>query len=151
MKFGGAMESLSRIAATLWQIASGLGQLVAELWQFGSGWALLILWIVWWLAAVNWQKLWPALGKGAWVPLALLTIVAALVWSRIDPDGCGCGLPVFWWHLGAVSGLIALALICGWLQGLFHWTPAEISLDPPAHHGHGHDHGHGHGHGHGHH
>ena len=59
------MESLSRIATTLWQIAGNLGDLAGELWQLGSNRALLVLWIVWWLAAVNWKKLWPVLGKGA--------------------------------------------------------------------------------------
>lgn len=136
------MDSLSRIASTLWQLVVNLGELGAEIWQLGSGWALLILWIVWWLAAVDWRKAWPVLGKGAWVPLALLTILAALVWSRIAPDDGGYGLPVFWWHLSATSGLVLLAFLCGWLQGLFHWAPAEISLDPPAaahgHHHHGH-------------
>ena len=38
----------------------------------------------------------------------------------------------FWWQLGEVSLLAAVTLLCGWLQGVFGWTPAEISLEPPA-------------------
>jgi hypothetical protein len=135
------MESVSRISATLWQIAVNLGDLGTELWQLGSNSALVLLWIALWLWAVNWKKLWPVLGKGAWAPLLLLCVLVALVWSRIAPGSCPCGLPAFWWQLGSTLGLVAVALVCGWLQGLFHWAPAEIDLSPPAH-GHGHDHGH---------
>jgi hypothetical protein len=143
------MESLSRIANTLWLIVGNLGDLAVELWQLGASWALVLLWIVWWLAAVNWTKLWPVLGKGAWAALSLLCVLVALAWSRIAPADCSCGLPSFWWQLGATVGLVLLAFLCGWVQGLLHWAPAEINLNPPVH-GHGHDHGHGHG-GHDHH
>ena len=137
------MDSLSRIAATLWEIIRNLGDLTAEVWQLGESGALLLLWIAWWLAAVNWKKLWPVLGKGAWAPLLLLCVLAALVWSRVAPGACPCGLPTFWSHLSATVGLVVVAFLCGWLQGLFHWAPAEINLNPPAHgHGHGHDHAH---------
>lgn len=136
---------LSRIALTLWDLVGNLGSLAAEFWALGSAWILLILWIVWWLGAVNWTKMWPVLGKGAWAPLVLLCVLTALVWSRIAPDACSCGLPAFWAHLGWTVALVLLAFVCGWLQGLFGWTPAEVNVNPPAHHhGHGHDHGHDH-------
>jgi hypothetical protein len=91
---------------------------------------------------VNWKKTWSVLAQGAWAPVVLLMVVGALVWSQISPTTAG---PNFWWQLGWVSVLAAVTLFCGWLQGVFGWTPAEINLDPPAA-GHGHDHGHGHGH-----
>jgi hypothetical protein len=54
--------------------------------------------------------------------------------------------------------LAAIALFCGWLQGVFQWAPADVDLSPPVHaheaHHHDHDHGHSHGdhgHSHGHH
>ncbi len=107
------------------------------------------LWVVFWLWAVNWKKVWPVLAEGAWAPVTLLGIVIALAWSQIDARPCNClGLvtvPNFWWQLGGVASLAAVALFCGWLQGLLRWTPAEVNLDPPAHHGHDHGHGH-HGH-----
>ncbi len=131
------MESLSRMTEPLKQIAKNLGLLAGEVWQLGSDHALILLWIVLWLVAVNWKKLWPVLGKGAWFPLLLLGNLAALVWSRILPSTGPMGLPNFWWQLGAVFGLLLIALVCGWLQGLFHWAPADIDLNPPAHsHGH---------------
>src|SRR3977135_2167398 len=127
------MDSLSRIAATLWQIVGNLGELAAEIWQLGSGWALVLLWIAWWLGAVNWKKLWPVLGRGAWAPLLLCCVLAALVWSRVAPDSCPCGVPNFWRQLGATGGLVLVAFACGWLQELFYWAPADRRLQTPAH------------------
>lgn len=138
------MESLARIGELLKQLGGNLVDLAGEMLAFGSSWALLGLWVAWWLGAVDWRKAWPVLGRGAWAPLLLLWVVAALVWSRVCPGGCvACGIPNFWWQLGYVGMLLGIALICGWLQGLFRWAPAEISFDPPAHADHGHGH-HGH-------
>ena len=147
------MDQLSVIFDNLWQILQGLGYLVVNLLILLMQWSLLIAWLAWWLWGVNWNRLWPTLRRGAWAPLVLLIIVSALVWSRIQPSDCNClgftTVPNFWWQLGAVGLLAAVTFFCGWLQGVFHWAPAEINLDPPAttHHGHGHDH-HAHDHGH---
>ena len=127
-----------------------LGHLIAVL----QGLIPVGLWCAWWLWGVNWKRAWPVLAAGGWAPMVLLMAVATLVWSRLDAHGCNClgsslTVPNVWWQLGSVCTLTALALLCGWLQGYFDWTPAEISLEPPADHGdHGHgDHGHGdHGH-----
>jgi hypothetical protein len=93
------------------------------------------LWCAWWLWGVNWSKAWPVLARGAWAPVVLLMLVAALVWSRLNPAPCPClgfvTIPTFWWQLGGVSALVALALLCGWLQGKLGWAPAEVDLNPP--------------------
>ncbi len=101
------------------------------------------LWMAYWLWAVNWKKTWPVLRMGAWLPVVLLILVSAGVWSRIAPGPCTClkfvTIPNFWWQLGIVSTLAALALFCGWLQGYKNWAPAELAVvDPPE----GDDHGH---------
>jgi hypothetical protein len=121
----------------LGQLLTSVGNLLEGLGPYLAGIVLLVVWIAWWLWGVNWSRAWPFLAQGAWVPLVLLVIVAALVWSEIAP------LPMlnFWAHLGGVTGLVLLALFCGWLQGVMHWTPTEMALEPPADH---HDHGHGH-------
>jgi hypothetical protein len=140
------MDPLVSIFQNLWQIVLDLGMIVVQLLALAMQWSLLIAWLAWWLLGVNWRNLWPALAKGAWAPVVLLIVVSALVWSRIAPGECNClgfvTVPNFWWQLGAVSLLVAVTLFCGWLQGLFGWTPPELSLDPPAHAEHGHDHGH---------
>jgi hypothetical protein len=119
----------------------GLARVVATL----QDWLPWILWCVWWLWAVNWKKTWPMLAEGGWVPVLLLMGMASLAWTSIDARSCNClgfvTLPNGWWQLGSVCTLAVLALLCGWLQGYFGWTPQEISVEPPISHD---DHAHAH-------
>ena len=103
------------------------------------------LWVAWWLWAVNWNRVWPVLARGGWAPALLLFLMSAAVWSRVDPVPCtslGVVLPNFFWQLGCVSALAAVALFCGWLQGRLRWAPAEVNVEPPeaSADGHGHHH-----------
>lgn len=134
------------------RLVGGLAVLVlmtAGAWWFGgtAGAILFAVWLAWWVWGVNWTRARDFLAHGAWVPLVLLVVLSALVWAQIAPGDCDClgfvTLKNFWWQLWAVGLLTATALFCGWLQGVLHWQPAEVSLEPPAL-----DHGHGHGHGH---
>jgi hypothetical protein len=106
------------------------------------------LWCAFWLWAVNWRKLWPVLAAGAWAPVVLLAILSALVWSRIQPGNYSflglLPLPNFWAQLGSVATLVSVALFCGWLQGLMHYEPIEVNVEPPA--ADANDHGAAHGH-----
>jgi hypothetical protein len=115
---------------------------VTEYWN----WLLLITWLAWWLWGVNWKNAWAVLGEGAWLPVVLIMIVAAMVWSMIAPSDCTClgfiTVANFWWQLGGVCLLAAITLLCGWLQGVFGWSPAEVSLEPPAAPASEHEHGH---------
>jgi hypothetical protein len=139
-------KRLMEILQTLGQLVLNLRDLIVELLVLVLRWSPLIAWIAWWLGAVNWRKAWRALADGAWAPLLLLIVMASLVWSRLDPGDCFClvlfTVPNFWWQLGGVALLAAIAFLCGWLQGVFGWTPAEIDLEPPAAavHAHGHHH-----------
>ena len=129
------MDQLVPIFQSLWQIVIILGDLVVQLLALAMHWSLLIVWVAWWLLAVNWTKTWQVLARGAWAPLVLLMLVSALVWSRIAPGDYNLGLatiPNFWWQFGAVGLLVCLAFFCGWLQELFHWVPPEIDLNPPV-------------------
>jgi hypothetical protein len=130
---------------SLWQLVLSLLGVLVNLLSLALHWSLLIVWVAWWLWGVNWRRAWPFLAVGGWVPVALLAVVAAFVWSRLAPQ------PVanFWWHLGWVGLLVALALFCGWLQGVFGWAPPEVSFEPPdldPTHGHEHPVGTLHGH-----
>jgi hypothetical protein len=111
----------------------------------------LAVWVAWWLGAVNWQKAWLALRQGAWLGVVLLVLAAAVVWSEVDPTTLQVSdlgaIPSFWVRLGCVAGLVALALFCGWLQGVLGWNPPEIEVEPPeshAAHGHAAEHEHAH-------
>jgi hypothetical protein len=111
----------------------------------------LAAWCAWWLGAVNWKKMGPTLAQGGWAPALLILFIISLALSLLAPGDCSClglvTLPHVWWQTGCVTGMAALALLCGWLQGHFGWTPEEIPVEPPPlAHGHGHDHGHGHNH-----
>jgi hypothetical protein len=104
-----------------------------------------LLWMGFWLFAVNWHKVWPTLRVGAWAPFVLLIVITAIAWSSLSPAPCTCmgfmSLPNFWWQLYAVCGLAALALFAGWLQGVLGYSPVEVPVESPAHHAE--DHGHG--------
>jgi hypothetical protein len=106
------------------------------------------LWCAFWLWAVNWKKVWPVLAEGGWAPVVLLSVVAALVWSRVQPGSCNFlgifWVPNFWCQMGGVASLVSVAMFCGWLQGLMGYEPMEVSVDPPP--APAHDHGTGHGH-----
>ena len=104
----------------------------------------LLAWVAWWLWAANWKRLWPVLARGGWAPAVLLLLMAAVVWSRLEPVPCPVlpPIPNVVWQLGVVATLAAVALLCGWLQGRLRWGPSEISVEPPAvaDDGHGHHH-----------
>jgi hypothetical protein len=142
------METEPSIWMTLTILFKTLVTLIGQLASLGFHWLLWIAWAAWCLWGVNWKKTRHVLAIGGWAPAILLIILVAIVWSRLDARAANClGVPVqnFWWQLGYVSMLAAIAMICGWLQSVFHWTPHDINLDPPAH-GHGHSHGHAHAH-----
>jgi len=142
------MESAGGLLQDLWNILGSQVQVFWHLivWVFDvfTRWPLLIIWILWWLLAVNWKRMWPVLAMGAWLPFFLIMVLTAFVWSRIAPGpGNLFGfIPVknFWWQLGDLLGLFVLALFCGYLQGRLGWAPAEIELEPPVTPAH--DHGH---------
>src|SRR5947209_3448880 len=132
---------MSEILHTLVELFVVLGRLIAELLAFGLHWLLLIFWMAWWLAAVNWKKAWPVLAMGGWIPLTLLTIVGAFVWSQVVPSTptfLGGVLPNFWWQFLACGVIVGSALFAGWLQGVLGWSPVEVNLEPAPHAEHDH-------------
>src|SRR2546428_11320726 len=126
MGVGDNLGPLSLLLDMLSSLAPVLGEPVLWIGRFLFAHLLIILWIAWWLFAVNWNKTWRFLARGAWVPVLLLMIVAALVGSQMATAGN------FWKALGEVALLVAVALFCGWLQGVFGWAPEEIDLEPPV-------------------
>lgn len=153
LETGVPTRTLQRKVTDVAELWDTLGQLVAVLWKLIIelaqpllSWSLLLAWLAWWLWGVNWKKTWSVLAEGAWVGVLLLMLAAALAWSQMAPSDCSClgfmTVPNFWWQLGSISLLVAVTVMCGWLQGVFGWTPTELDLEPPApaSHGHGHSH-----------
>ena len=110
------------------QLLLVLSKILEKLIQGALGWSLVIFWLALCLFGINWKKMWGVLAQGAWAPLVLAMVLIALAWSRMTPEA-----PQFWWKLFQVCLVVAASFFCGWLQGYFHWEPAEISLDPPTH------------------
>lgn len=135
---------MAELVQTFGELLFVLGKLVVEIVQLGWKASLLIGWIAWWLLGVNWQRVWPVLGQGAWVPALLTGILTALICSQAIPYSSICLGVVrvantFWWQLGVMGMLMISALLCGWVQGIFGWAPGEVELQPtptPAEHGH---------------
>ena len=146
-------QELGELGAALGHVFVVLGQLLQHLNEAMPLWPLVVVWVAWWLGAVNWRKVWPILARGAWAPVVLVILLVTLVWSQLAPapgDLFGARLDNFWWQLGDVTLLTLSALLCGWLQGLLGWAPPEINLEPPpgaaVTHGHQHPVGTLHGH-----
>jgi hypothetical protein len=122
------------ISQTFVQLVTTLLTLILEIGALAVRHALLIAWVAWWLGGVNWTRAWSILAKGGWVVVALLTVLAALVWAALAPGSYDClglfSIGNFWWQLGAVALVVLVALFCGWVQGVFGWAPAEIELAP---------------------
>ena len=134
---------MAELFTTFLELIRVLSTLVVQLLALAVlQYALLLVWLAWALLGINWQKMWPTLAAGAWAPFVLLIVGSALVWSQLDPVPCNCigiTIPNFWWQLGEVSLLAGATLFCGWLQGVFGWTPPVVEFDPPeAAHDHGH-------------
>jgi hypothetical protein len=93
------------------------------------------LWCAWWLWGADWRKVWPVLAAGGLAPVLLLSLLATLIWTAVDPAPFTSlpfvTIPAFWSHLVSVLLLVLTALFCGWLQGLVGWAPEDIVLDPP--------------------
>ena len=116
------------------QLLMVLSRMLEKLIQDALGWSLVIAWLAWCLFGINWKKAWGVLAQGAWAPLVLAMVLIALAWSQMTPAA-----PQFWLKLFQVCLVVAASFFCGWVQGYFHWEPAEISLEPAAHVAEGHE------------
>jgi hypothetical protein len=127
---------VAELLNTLVQLFVVLGTLLWEILALLAPWTLLIAWLAWWLWAVNWKRTWVVLAGGAWAPVVLVMLLAARVWASLAPGEVSVFgfwiVPNGWWQLGALSLVVSLTLLCGWLQITLGWGPPEINLEPPA-------------------
>src|SRR5262245_21737756 len=110
-----------------WSFPTWLPQITPTVLKF----LVLVLFAAWWLWGVDWRKAWPVLAAGGWMPLVLVGIMAAFVWSRLSPSTVILfnlmAIPNLLWQFGAVGLFIGLVLFCGWLQTRYGWYPQEVS------------------------
>jgi hypothetical protein len=127
------------------------GRVIVELGTLLLPWTPLAAWIVFWLFAVNWQKLRPVLLEGGWIGLLLIGLVMVLVWGVVAPPESGAhyilGLTLsnFVGKTVYVTALFSILLICGSLQlagccaNCFGFEEAEpVELDTHVEHAHHH-------------
>ncbi len=119
-------------------------------------WIPLIAWAAFWALAVNWQKLAAVIRSGAFIGIALIALVAVLVWGCVSPpiDGhhyfnlLGFKLSVsnFTGKLVYVMGLVVImfaagsAQLSGMFDGLVSYADEKDPVDD--HDSHSHDDGH---------
>ncbi|RLS55649.1 MAG: hypothetical protein DWH91_08720 [Planctomycetota bacterium] len=131
-------------------------------------WTPLIAWAAFWGLAVNWQRLSSVIRSGGFLGIALVALLAVLVWGSVAPPidgqhyypilGIKLSLSNFVGKLVYVVGLVVIMFLAGSAQlagvfdGLVDFSgedSAEEEHGQDAHghdsHGHGDDHGHGHG------
>ena len=98
----------------------------------------LILWIAFWIGAVNWVRLRIILLDGAWIGILLIGFMAVLVWGCIAPPAEGIhsilGLHVsnFVGKTVYVTGLICIMFLCGSIQLAGNPAPEEATLPPSS-------------------
>jgi hypothetical protein len=111
------LQALGQLIAVLWDLVTIVGRLTVPYLPLAA-------WIVFWLFAVNWAKLWPVLRwrSGGWVGLVLIGLLAVLVWGTVSPPEAGThsflGLNVsnYVGKTAYVTMLICIMLLCGSIQ-----------------------------------
>lgn len=133
------------LLVSFWNVIVAVAVLIWTLIQTITPWTPLIAWVAFWLLAVNWQKLYPILMKGGWIGVALIAMLAVLIWSSISipPGGMhhlyGLHVSNIVGKTVYVSSLLVIAILCGSVQlsgccsTLCRFEDSG-SQDAPAHH-----------------
>lgn len=107
----------------LWNVVIALWGLLAATVQVLLPWLPLIAWVAFWLGAVNWKKLSPILlERGGIVGVALIALMAILVWGTVAPPAggvhyiAGLTLSNFVGKTVYVTTLAVIAFLCGSVQ-----------------------------------
>lgn len=149
---------MSALFHAISDLASSIVEVLSAVFSLVLPWTPLVVWIVFWLFAVNWVRLRETLSKGGWVALVLIGAIMVLVWGSIAPssgtfDFYGLRVSNFVEKTVYVSGLFVIMFLAGALQ-LSGFCSQCMQFEEPVQvadsHGHGHDAGHGHDSGHGH-
>lgn len=136
---------------SLLNVVTSLAGFLLEVAQTLLPWTPLFAWVAFWLLAVNWLSLWPILfQRGGIVGVALIFIMAVLVWSVVapPPDGVhhilGFQVQNMTGKLAYVTALAFIAFLCGTAQlnGVGKsWTRFDEPAVAEAHAPHGDEHG----------
>lgn len=154
-------SSLTRAQAAMDLIQALINLLQALLQVLGAAgglllpWLPLIAWALFWALAVNWQKLSNVIKSGAFLGIALIGLMAVLIWGCIAPPLDGKHyFEIFQFRLGVsnfvgklvyVVGLMVIMFAAGscQLSGMFDGLVCFADDEQEDDHGYD-DHGHGH-------
>ncbi|MCA9079735.1 MAG: hypothetical protein KDA58_04210 [Planctomycetaceae bacterium] len=133
------------LLTALWNLVLALLAVIVTLLHSLVPWLPLIAWIAFWLLAVNWSKLYPALmERGGIVGVALLGLMTILIWGAIAPPDNGeyalYGLHVsnFVGKTVFVTGMFVIAAMCASVQLTGVCAPCCL-FEEPVVEDHGHD------------
>ena len=146
------LQALLNLLSALLEVLVATGAIILP-------WLPLIAWALFWALAVNWERLSAVMKSGAFLGVAMIALLAVLVWGCVAPpiDGhhyfemLGVRLSVsnFTGKLVYVMGLVVImfaagsAQLAGMFEGLVCFAGDEEATDDHGHDDHGHDDGHG--------
>jgi hypothetical protein len=148
------LQALLNLLNALLEVLVAVGGIIVP-------WLPLIAWAVFWALAVNWEKLSAVIRSGAFLGIAMIALLAVLIWGCVSPPLDGfhylqvldyrLSVSNFAGKLVYVVGLIVImfaagsAQLSGMFDGLVCFADNDDVADDHGHddHGHGHDDGHG--------
>lgn len=143
---------MSEVVSNLISLLTAVWSLVISVAVLILPWTPLIVWLAFWLFAVNWVKLRAVMLQGGWIAVLFFGFMAILIWGVIAPpeDGFhylfGLTLSNFVGKTVYVTALITIMFLCGSVQlsgACGSWASFPEPAAEETHHGHGHDdHGH---------
>ncbi|MDA0832262.1 MAG: hypothetical protein O2955_00250 [Planctomycetota bacterium] len=147
------MDSAAQLVNSLIDLVIAIGNVLLSVVGVILPWTPLIVWVAFWLLAVNWSKLRPVLLQGGWIGVIFIGLMMVLIWGSIAPPAEGFhhffGLTVsnYVGKTVYVTILFSIMFICGAVQlaGVCDCcvTFPEDEVEAVAHASHGHDdHGH---------
>lgn len=128
-------------------LLAAVWNLLFELVSLVLPWSALLLWVAFWLLAVNWVKFFQVFLKGGWTGVVFIYLMMIMIWGLIAPPDGGVHT-IFHLELSNFVGktvyttaLFCIAGICGSVQmagSVDRWTCFKEDEEPEAGHAHGH-------------
>lgn len=109
------LDSILNLIIAFWNVARDLIVLVIP-------WTPLVIWVAFWLLAVNWVKYRAVLVKGGWTGLFFIGLMMILIWGLIAPptegfhNVFGLSLSNFVGKTVYVTALFSIMFLCGSAQ-----------------------------------
>ncbi|MEX0725604.1 MAG: hypothetical protein WEB58_18465 [Planctomycetaceae bacterium] len=116
------MESVAQLANSLIDLVIAIGNVLLSVVGVILPWTPLIVWVAFWMLAVNWSKLRLVLLQGGWIGVVFIGLMMILIWGMIAPPAEGFhhffGLTVsnFVGKTVYVAILFSIMFICGTVQ-----------------------------------